>query len=248
MKGGRTVRLNIGKNGGSSEAHGESVVRVMRKELFESILRKLRLRATIVRGRTVKLLRWVSKSLVKYSQHFYLLNFLLTLIWSKRIEGIDVHNGVLATIYIATLLGDRSMIIKPRCWGGSFFSSGVRGWILAWWTDKDSRTPRYSSLSHFVFFLTSFFFFFGFFCKLVYIYIKKKYICVLLRWFYHLLHPNHPFQGVDQFLIFFFIWLFECFSFSYCLSSLINSKWIAWIEEITCSEIHRKSQSNTIFT
>jgi hypothetical protein len=80
MKGGRTVRLNIGKNGGSSEAHGESVVRVMRKELFESILRKLRLRATIVRGRTVKLLRWVSKSLVKYSQHFYLLNFLLTLI------------------------------------------------------------------------------------------------------------------------------------------------------------------------
>lgn len=67
------VRPNIGKHGGSSEAHGESVVRMMRKELFESILGKLRLGATIVRGRTVKLLRWVSKSLVKYSQHFFLI-------------------------------------------------------------------------------------------------------------------------------------------------------------------------------
>ena len=69
MKRERAVGANIGKGGGGSKAHREGVVRMMRKELFESFLRKLRLRAAIVRRRTVELLRWVSKSLVKYCQH-----------------------------------------------------------------------------------------------------------------------------------------------------------------------------------
>lgn len=71
----RRFMPNISKHSCISKGHEGSVVRMMRKEIVESFLRKLRLLRAIVRRRTVKLLGRVSKSLVKYGQHFLLSHF-----------------------------------------------------------------------------------------------------------------------------------------------------------------------------
>lgn len=53
-----------------TKAHRASVVRMVSKEILESLLRNLRLLGAFVRSRTVQLFRWMSKSFVENGQHF----------------------------------------------------------------------------------------------------------------------------------------------------------------------------------
>lgn len=69
------LRPDVSKNSSITEIHGEGVVWIARKKLVEGFLRELRQLRSLLRRRTLQLLRRVSERLVKYRQHFLFLKY-----------------------------------------------------------------------------------------------------------------------------------------------------------------------------